>query len=111
MYLSPNAIGTALQNRMATHPSAALVASTPTAFESWFRVELALAVLGLGFSSSDLVFKYDYPVVMGTRPSKADFAVMSNWGHHTYLYELKARAGSADPLEASPGPILNVRLN
>ena len=90
---SPQSIASALRAHVAANPGAVIVASYPTAFESWFRAEIALVLIQLGYSRSNLDFRYEYPVSGGTQRKYADLAFRGDW---PVVFELKPFVNHAD---------------
>lgn len=87
--VDPDSLSRVLQCHVANHPSALLVVSSNTAFESWFRVELAVSLFSLGFKREDLRFNYTYP----GKSSKADLAFGQD---RPIVFELKSFVCCAD---------------
>lgn len=69
-------------------PAASLIASESTCFESWFRAELAVALLGQGILRETIAFNYAYP---RARRLRADLAVGAR-----IVFELKCFSYGAD---------------
>ncbi len=89
-----------------TLPSVSLVASEATSFESWFRVELTMAIFRLGYHREDLVFNYNYPTEENRR-RKADICFQ---GDKTIVFELKTFASGADANKMGEFPKQNELL-
>ena len=87
-------------------PSAALVASEATSFESWFRVELTMAILQLGYRRDELVFNYNYPTEENRR-RKADICFQDD---KTIVFELKTFVSGADANKMGEFPKQNELL-
>lgn len=88
-----NLLSEELANHIKNLPARKLVAVTRTAFESWFRVELA-CVLQRVTTGTRLIFNFNY-TLEGCQNLKADICLLGE-DSETTVFELKSFVSGAD---------------